>query len=59
MFRVIFTIKDHEDICIAQAMTNSIMITDDHKTQVTPASMVVLNTVHAEIPQPPGAGVFA
>ncbi|QSZ32766.1 hypothetical protein DSL72_002345 [Monilinia vaccinii-corymbosi] len=31
-FRVIFTIKDHQDRLIAQAITSSIMITDDHKT---------------------------
>ncbi|KAI9674855.1 MAG: hypothetical protein M1829_003595 [Trizodia sp. TS-e1964] len=31
-FQVIFTLKDHEDKVIAQAITSSIMITDDHKT---------------------------
>lgn len=31
-FNVIFTIKDHQDRVIAQAMSNPIMITDDHKT---------------------------
>lgn len=31
-FQVIFTVKDHMDNVIAQAITNSIMITDDHKT---------------------------
>lgn len=31
-FRVIFTIKDYQDRLIAQAITSSIMITDDHKT---------------------------
>lgn len=30
--RVIFTLKDYKDNVIAQAITNSIMITDDHKT---------------------------
>ncbi|TQV97654.1 membrane-tethered transcription factor [Cordyceps javanica] len=31
-FNVIFTIKDHQERVIAQAMSNPIMITDDHKT---------------------------
>ncbi|KAG5985271.1 hypothetical protein E4U55_007373 [Claviceps digitariae] len=31
-FNVIFTIKDYQDRVIAQAMSNPIMITDDHKT---------------------------
>ncbi|OAA70476.1 ankyrin repeat protein [Cordyceps fumosorosea ARSEF 2679] len=31
-FNVIFTIKDYQDRLIAQAMSNPIMITDDHKT---------------------------
>ncbi|KAI5458000.1 hypothetical protein BGZ63DRAFT_362933 [Mariannaea sp. PMI_226] len=31
-FNVIFTIKDYQDNVIAQAMSNPIMITDDHKT---------------------------
>jgi hypothetical protein len=31
-FQVIFTIKDYQDRLIAQEMTSSIMITDDHKT---------------------------
>ncbi|ESZ95701.1 hypothetical protein SBOR_3921 [Sclerotinia borealis F-4128] len=31
-FRVIFTIKDYQERLIAQAITSSIMITDDHKT---------------------------
>ncbi|KAL4934626.1 putative membrane-tethered transcription factor (SPT23) [Aspergillus undulatus] len=31
-FQVIFTLKDYKDNVIAQAITNSIMITDDHKT---------------------------
>ncbi|EAW07583.1 putative membrane-tethered transcription factor (SPT23) [Aspergillus clavatus NRRL 1] len=36
-FQVIFTIKDHMDNVFAQAITNSIMITDDHKTHAPPA----------------------
>ncbi|RDL38238.1 Uncharacterized protein BP5553_02578 [Venustampulla echinocandica] len=31
-FQVIFTIKDYQDNLIAQEITSSIMITDDHKT---------------------------
>lgn len=34
-FNVIFTIKDWKDNVIAQAMSNPIMITDDHKTNST------------------------
>ncbi|TLD16173.1 uncharacterized protein PgNI_00220 [Pyricularia grisea] len=34
-FRVIFTIKDHMDKLIAQQLSESIMITDDHKTPHT------------------------
>ncbi|PWY77432.1 membrane-tethered transcription factor [Aspergillus heteromorphus CBS 117.55] len=36
-FQVIFTVKDYKDNVIAQAITNSIMITDDHKTHAPPA----------------------
>jgi hypothetical protein len=36
-FQVIFTVKDYLDNVIAQAITNSIMITDDHKTQAPSA----------------------
>ena len=35
-FQVIFTVKDYKDNVIAQAITNSIMITDDHKTHPPP-----------------------
>ena len=35
-FQVIFTIKDHQDRLIAQEITHSIMITDDHKTHNLP-----------------------
>lgn len=57
-YRVIFTIKDHEDRFIAQAMTNSIMITDDHKTRVASPSTTPMDTAPAESAQLPGAGVF-
>jgi len=36
-FQVIFTIKDWQDRVIAQAITSTIMITDDHKTHNIPA----------------------
>jgi hypothetical protein len=35
-FQVIFTIKDYQGRLIAQEITNSIMITDDHKTHNMP-----------------------
>jgi hypothetical protein len=35
-FQVIFTIKDHQDRLVAQEITSSIMITDDHKTHNMP-----------------------
>lgn len=38
-FQVIFTIKDYQDRLIAQAMTSSIMITDDHKTHNAPPTL--------------------
>ncbi|KAA6409855.1 MAG: hypothetical protein FRX48_06467 [Lasallia pustulata] len=58
-FQVIFTIKDHENKLIAQAMTTPIIITDDHKTHATPASMPMQNPMYIENPPLPGAGVFA
>lgn len=58
-FRVIFTIKDYQDRCVAQAMTNSIMITDDHKTHVAPVSAALSMTSHTDSAQLPGAGVFS
>ncbi|KAI9894821.1 MAG: hypothetical protein M1814_000040 [Vezdaea aestivalis] len=40
-FQVIFTIKDWKDKVLAQAITTSIMITDDHKTSgVMPANIL-------------------
>ncbi|KAK2596228.1 SPT3 Dosage dependent suppressor of Ty-induced promoter mutations-like protein [Conoideocrella luteorostrata] len=58
-FNVIFTIKDFQDRLIAQAMSNPIMITDDHKThpmaqvsnpQVSEA--VTSTTIPVHMPQP-------
>ncbi|EXJ80050.1 hypothetical protein A1O3_08336 [Capronia epimyces CBS 606.96] len=58
-FQVIFTIKDHRDKVIAQAMTNPIMITDDHKTHNATAPESNLPTpVTTSSHQLPGAGAF-
>ena len=38
-FQVIMTLKDHQDKFVAQAISASIMITDDHKTHAPPVSM--------------------
>ncbi|KAG6160507.1 hypothetical protein E4U11_003961 [Claviceps purpurea] len=65
-FNVIFTIKDYQDRVIAQAMSNPIMITDDHKThpmtqvsnpQVSEA--VTTTTIPAPLPQPMDTGNMA
>ncbi|KIW99436.1 uncharacterized protein Z518_11175 [Rhinocladiella mackenziei CBS 650.93] len=60
-FQVIFTINDYRDKVVAQAMTNPIMITDDHKTHNAPAAATTTNPP-ASVPTPgpklPGAGVF-
>ncbi|KAK8169409.1 hypothetical protein IWX90DRAFT_485361 [Phyllosticta citrichinensis] len=37
-FQVIFTIKDHQDHVLAQAITCPILITDDHKTNSGPSA---------------------
>ncbi|KAL5342371.1 hypothetical protein BJX70DRAFT_318881 [Aspergillus crustosus] len=59
-FQVIFTLKDQKDNVIAQTITNSIMITDDHKTHAHsappapgPAPALPDGT------QLPGVGVFS
>lgn len=56
--RVIFTIKDYKDNVIAQAITNSIMITDDHKTHPPPAPAPPPSSALPDGTQLPGAGVF-
>lgn len=59
-FQVIFTIKDHLDNVVAQAITNSIMITDDHKTQAPSAPPAAGPS--PSLPdgsQLPGVGVFS
>ncbi|OKL63788.1 hypothetical protein UA08_00759 [Talaromyces atroroseus] len=62
-FQVILTIKDHLDNVVAQAITNSIMITDDHKTHAAASSAataaVAPNAVVTDSAQQlPGTGVF-
>ncbi|KAI5288761.1 hypothetical protein KEM54_004897, partial [Ascosphaera aggregata] len=56
-FQVIFTIKDYEDNVIAQSITNSIMITDDHKTHATAASQSVSSVAPDQFSMP-NANVF-
>ncbi|KAJ5166855.1 uncharacterized protein N7482_005636 [Penicillium canariense] len=59
-FQVIFTVKDHMDNVVAQAITNSIMITDDHKTQAPSAPPPAGHS--PSLPdgtQLPGVGVFS
>ncbi|EAS31394.3 membrane-tethered transcription factor [Coccidioides immitis RS] len=48
-FQVIFTIKDYLGNLIAQEMTNSIMITDDHKTH-TPSNQTSASSTPPENP---------
>jgi hypothetical protein len=57
--RVIFTIKDHKDKVIAQQITNSIMITDDHKTHAPPQPMAPPSSALPDGTHLPGAGVFS
>lgn len=59
MFRVIFTLKNHQGRLIAQSITNSITITDDHKTSTTPLTTTPQSRSYPENIQPPGAGVFS
>lgn len=59
-FQVIFTVKDHLDNVVAQAITNSIMITDDHKTQAPSAPPPAGPSPSLpEGTQLPGVGVFS
>lgn len=58
MSRVIFTIKNHLDEVIAQTMTTTITITDDHKTHHLPGTMPPQNMVYPDSSHVPGAGVF-
>ncbi|RYP33526.1 hypothetical protein DL766_003446 [Monosporascus sp. MC13-8B] len=47
-FQVIFTVKDYQDNVIAQQLSSSIMITDDHKTHL-PASSMTQNPNNSNI----------
>ncbi|KAF6237911.1 hypothetical protein HO173_004112 [Letharia columbiana] len=58
-FQVIFTIIDYQNNLVAQTMTNSIVITDDHKTHGPPGAMPPNNGVFPDNAQVPGAGVFS
>lgn len=55
--RVIFTVKDYMDNVVAQTITNSIMITDDHKTHA-PAPPAVPSPALPDGNQLPGASIF-
>lgn len=57
-YRVIFTIKDHEDRLVAQAITTSIMITDDHKTHAPPSTSSIHTPTASDNGQIPGVGSF-
>lgn len=57
-FQVIFTVKDYQNNVVAQAITNSIMITDDHKTQA-PSAPAPAGPSPSLPDGLPGVGVFA
>ncbi|KAK2764268.1 hypothetical protein FQN54_008960 [Arachnomyces sp. PD_36] len=57
-FQVIFTVKDYRDNVVAQAITNSIMITDDHKTHTPSTAPPPQPPTLSSGTQLPGAGVF-
>lgn len=56
--RVIFTIKDFRDNVVCQSITNSIMITDDHKAHVPSGSASHGGPAVIDRSKLPGAGVF-
>lgn len=58
-FRVIFTVRDHLDKVLSQAVTKSIMITDDHKTQAPSAPPMGPSPSLPDGSQLPGAAVFS
>lgn len=58
-FRVIFTIKDYQDKLVAQIMTNSIVITDDHKTHAPPGTIHPNNGAFSDNAPVPRASVFS
>ena len=57
--RVIFTIKDYQDRLVAQAITNSIVITDDHKTHAPPGAIHPNNGAFSDNASVRGASVFS
>jgi hypothetical protein len=60
-FQVIFTIKDYQGKMIAQEITSSIMITDDHKTHTVPPPpppLTTQNSVGSDGQMYAGAGTF-
>ncbi|EMR68798.1 putative ankyrin repeat protein [Eutypa lata UCREL1] len=48
-FQVIFTVKDYQDNVVAQQLSSSIMITDDHKTHL-PATSTMQNSNNPNVP---------
>lgn len=57
--RVIFTVKDYLDNVVAQAITNSIMITDDHKAQAQTAPPPAGASPSLPDGKVPGVSVFS
>ncbi|KAL9106206.1 MAG: hypothetical protein Q9227_008739 [Pyrenula ochraceoflavens] len=57
-FMVIFTIRDYQNNYVAQARTESIMITDDHKTSNMPPQFQTAASAMPPGPHFPGSGVF-
>jgi hypothetical protein len=56
-FQVIFTVKDWKDNVLAQAMTNPIVITDDHKTPAPPPAPAPAS-MFADHQQLPGGSMY-
>ena len=57
--RVIFTIKDYQDNLVAQTMTNSIVITDDHKTHAPPGTGHLNNGPFSDNASVTGVRIFS
>lgn len=57
-FRVIFTLKDWQDRVMAQAITPSISITDDHKTHPPIPAMPHGMSMDHSNPHPPGSNMY-
>lgn len=55
---MIFTIRDHQNNFVAQTMSNSIIITDDHKTHPNPNPLPHAQFVYPENPQGPVPAMF-